>query len=235
MMTWYEIWQKKGSNQNSSKKELVDLIALDGFDTGHGSMDEQKWNMMINLIKQKIYFKNDDNIVEIGCGAGAFLFPFYEENKYKIIGIDYSVGLLDIAKKIMPKANFVCAQANKLPLERESCNITLCNSVFHYFSDLDYAKQTLLEILRVLKKGGECLILDINDLSKKDYAEKKRRDELGNEEYEKRYKDLSQIYYDKSWFENFAIENNLEFEIFDQDIPGYVNAQWRFNFYFKKL
>jgi SAM-dependent methyltransferase len=134
----------------------------------------------------------------------------------------------------MPKAHFICAEANSLSFNKDCFDIAISNSVFHYFPDYKYDNEVLLEIVRVLRPGGEGLILDINDLSKREYAENKRREDLGVEEYEKRYKDLPQMYYDKEWFEEFALKNNLEFEIFDQNIVGYDNSEWRFNFYFKK-
>jgi len=42
------------------------------------------------------------------------------------------------------------------------------------------------------------------------------------------------MYFEKGWFEEFAREHSLNFEIFDQGIPDYVNSQWRFNFFFEK-
>ena len=235
--TWYDIWLKKGSATKVDKKDtrkLLDLIKFDGFDSGGGVMTESFWLALIESVCKKINFKNGSNLIEIGCGAGAFLYPFYNRGTLNITGVDYSESLLKIAREAMPKAHFICAEANSLSFNKDSFDIAISNSVFHYFPDYKYAKEVLSEIVRVLRSGGEGLILDINDLSKKEYAENKRREELGVEEYEMRYKDLPQMYYDKKLFEEFASENKLEFEIFDQNIDGYTNSQWRFNFYFKK-
>jgi ubiquinone/menaquinone biosynthesis C-methylase UbiE len=237
-ITWRDIWLKKGSTVQTNgkeKQELINLIKFDGFDTGGGSVNEETWLKLVDLVEKKIQLKKNFNIIEVGCGAGAFLYPFYQQGIYNIYGIDYSESLIKIAKEVMPKANLICAEAKSLPFEKNLFDVVVSNSVFNYFPNEIYAKDVLFEILRVLKSGGECLLLDLNDLAKKDYAEKKRRDELGVEEYEKRYKNLSQMYYDKDWFKNFALQNNLEFEIFDQKITEYGNSEWRFNFYFKNL
>lgn len=235
--TWHDIWVKRGNAVNVDKKEtqqLLDLIKLDGFDSGGGVMTENFWLDLIDLTCKKIHFKDCSNLIEIGCGAGAFLYPFYSRGGLNIIGVDYSEPLLKIAREAMPKAHFICAEANSLSFNKDCFDIAISNSIFHYFPDYKYANEVLLEIVRVLRPGGEGLILDINDLSKREYAENKRRENLGVEEYEKRYKDLPQMYYNKEWFEEFALKNNLEFEIFDQNIVGYDNSEWRFNFYFKK-
>lgn len=237
-ISWHDIWLRKGQNIFSPKdvgQKLADLIKIDGFDTGVGEMTEQAWFDLVGIVKKKTNLGKGDKIIEIGCGAGAFLYPFYFQKIYQITGIDYSKSLIKIAKKVMPKANLICTEAKKLPFTQNFFDLVISNSVFNYFPDYKYAADTLMEILRVLKNEGECLLLDLNDLSKKDYAENKRREKLGKEEYEKRYKDLVQMYYDKNWFKDFALRNNLEFEIFDQRIVGYGNSEWRFNFYFKKL
>lgn len=235
--TWHEIWLKKGravTIDKNKNQQLIDLIKLDGFDTGGGAMTEQAWLELVGLVHQKINLKKNDNIIEIGCGAGAFLYPFYCEELYNITGIDYSDSLIEIAKKVMPKANLVCAEAKHLPFENTYFDMAISNSVFNYFPDYQYSEQVLMEILRVLKSGGSGALLDLNDLAKKEYAENARRQEMGVEKYNELYKDLHQLYYDKKWLSNLLKKLGVKFQIFDQDIKGYKNSLWRFNIIFEK-
>jgi SAM-dependent methyltransferase len=113
-------------------------------------------------------------------------------------------------------------------------DIILSNGVFHYFPNLDYAENTLKEILKVLKPGGKGVILDLNDIEKKEAYETYRRGKLELGEYERLYKDLKHLFFHKSWFEKFTNKYNLKYRIKDQSIPGYENSKFRFNFYFEK-
>jgi len=230
---WQGIWADKGKKLKKNI-ELIDLIRYDGFDTGVGNMTERSWRQLINLARKKLNIKKGNILLEIGCGSGAFIYPLYKKNKIKIVGIDYSHSLLKIAKKVMPKVTLKYGEANKLPFSNDYFDKVISNSVFNYFPNYQYTKKALLEILRVLKSGGQCLILDINDFSKQKYAEDTRRCNLGEKRYNELYKNLQQLYFKKEWFKSFAESHNLRFKIFDQNIKNYKNSEWRFNFYFKK-
>lgn len=233
MVNWNDIWIKKGNINLKDDLSLLDLIKADGFDLGGGVMTETKWLDMIEKVKKKTQLLSGNKILEVGCGSGAFLYPLYLEKKYNIFGVDYSTTLLELAKKVMPNASFFNTEASSLPFGDKYFDIIISNSVFNYFSDYNYAESVLKEILRVLKDGGRCQLLDLNDISKKEFAEKIRKKELGEEKYNELYKDLKQLYYDKNWFINFFEKNNIEFEISDQDIDGYKNSEWRFNVFFR--
>ena len=102
-------------------------------------------------------------------------------------------------------------------------------SVFHYFSNLDYAEQVLEEMIRVSKTNAQIAILDIPDLSKRDAAESYRQGQLSAGEYECLYADYQHFYYDKAWFALIAEQLKLTISLFDQELPGYGNAPYRFN------
>lgn len=96
---WKEIWSKRLIESDYTDL-LSELIRLDGFDGKTGKIELDSWNKYISFICEKIDVRKDDTIFEIGCGSGAFLYPFYREG-YKVEGVDYSPVLVDAAKKIM--------------------------------------------------------------------------------------------------------------------------------------
>ncbi len=93
MSTWLEIWNKRTADSeilssNEIRKIFAELKRANGFDVINGGLSI---NALINQyedIKQNfsLYFKDKDfskikSIYEIGCGSGANLFLFQQENK----------------------------------------------------------------------------------------------------------------------------------------------------------
>ncbi len=229
MKRWWEIWSK---DKIISKEIplLQNLIYADGFDSAIGHIDEKDWDKYIEKIKEIINIDSALSIYEIGCGAGAFLYPFYSKG-HKVGGIDYSESLLSIARNIMPNAKLVQDEAINLNIE-EKYDIVFSNSVIFYFPSLLYAKSVIEKMC--LKANKKVIILEIPDLAKKGECEKYRRSSIGLESYEKKYTGLNHIYFEKSWFEQIAREHNYDIIIKDQFIENYSNSKFRFNVFMTK-
>ena len=101
------------------------------------------------------------------------------------------------------------------------------NSVFFYFPNEAYAEKVIDKMLK--KTKSKVVILDVNDKDKKYIAEKKRRNMLSQSEYEKKYKDLQHLYYNKQFFIDIAIKYNYKIKIFKQKIYNYSANFYRFN------
>ena len=100
---WKDIWERKGKDIDYSSLTLSDLISIDGFDSSGKALDAENW---IEYAKHVCMTINDVNnrksILEIGCGAGAFLkaMESFLNKETNIYGIDYSQNLINIAKHI---------------------------------------------------------------------------------------------------------------------------------------
>lgn len=229
MDRWRDIWNKRKPLNKSSL--LQSLIAADGFDSGAGEILEANWLRYVEWIITVLEIKKSDSIFEIGCGAGAFLYPFWKRG-YKIMGVDRSKALIDIATNVMPDAPFSVCDANEISLD-EKYDYVVSNGVFHYFPDLGYAEQVLFKMLgKAVKK---VMICDVPNLASKEQAEEFRRSELPPGEYEAKYKGLEHLYYSKNWFQEKPAEHNCHLEIFDQNINDYGNNDFRFNVVISKL
>lgn len=74
-MIWEEIWNKREISHEYNGLEK--LLRADGFDSGAGKISIDRWIEYTEYIKQEIDIQPSDSIFEVGCGCGAFLYPYY--------------------------------------------------------------------------------------------------------------------------------------------------------------
>lgn len=229
---WKKIWERKG-NEASGEIELADIIAIDGFDTGAGAFSVNSWVSFVKEVQQHLNIKEKQKILEVGCGAGAFLLPMSHAN-IEVFGIDYSRSLVALCSKIMPLGVFKVAEAKTIPFEDSFFDAIISNSVFQYFESLSYAENVVNEMARALKSTGCIALLDVNDAAKKYEYESIRRAKLGNDEYDTLYENLTHQFYKKEWFEAIANRLNVQCVIQDQNIIGYENSKFRYNVFLSR-
>jgi len=221
---WINIWNKeKGIEDKLST--LQRLIFLDGFDSETGRISEQIWLNYVQEITYRLEIKENDSIYDVGCGSGAFLYPFYQKG-HDVGGIDYSETLIKYAQNAMSSTALLNNEAINLDIENKY-DYVISNSVFFYFNNLEYAKRVIEKM--IIKANKKIAIFDIPDLAKKNESEKYRRSTLPEGEYEAKYEDLAHLYYEKEWFINITESFGHKIEIFDQIIENYGNNKFRFN------
>jgi len=223
MDNWKQIWNKRKIEHGDDT--LLSLIKLDGFDEGAGEISQVNWIEYVNWIRSKLAIDEADSIFEVGCGGGAFIYPFYKMG-HKVAGIDYSSSLIINIQKAIPEMDFRCCEAIKLDVSNKF-DIAISNSVFQYFESYEYAKSVINKMVSKVKK--KIAILDISDIDMKNDAEKLRKGALGEEEYENKYSGLNHLFYDKTFFIDTAKQLNCATEIFPQNIEQYGNNPFKFN------
>ena len=80
MADWKEIWSRT-RQLPAEKQDLQFLIEADGFNSGAGKIAAPDWLAYIEYVTQLARIAPDDSIYEIGCGSGAFLYPFYQNER----------------------------------------------------------------------------------------------------------------------------------------------------------
>ena len=227
MSKWKEIWNK---DERINKIILESLIKADGFDSGAGSFSVDDWLTYTDKFYKLLDIKVTDSIYDIGCGSGAFVYPLYLTS-HKVGGVDYSMSLIKLANTIFNNNNFVEDEAINLN-NSDKYNIVVSHSVFHYFKDLDYAKNVIEHMIN--KATDKIAIFDINDKSKENEYHKIRMDSMNHQEYIEKYKGLEHMFYDKRWFIDIAKEFDMKINIFDQTFEKYSNSKLRFNVIMEK-
>ena len=228
---WFKIWEKKGHNLKNSKIEKI--IEADGFSSALGTFNKQNWFRYIKTIFSEIKIKKNSEILEYGCGAGAFLSFFYDK-KYSLNGIDFSKSLIRKGKKYFPKIKFYCGEISKIDFIDKKFDLIFSHSVFHYFNDYQYAKSLIKKMLSKLKNNGYICILDVPDKEKEQIFKKRLISEIGIKEYKKKYGVYTHLFYKKSFFRILAKKYNLKIKIYNQNFKFYKNSEYRYNIFFKR-
>ena len=115
----------------------------------------------------ELYGKKDiEKIVDVACGTGDMIL-FWQQvakengiNLKNIIGIDPSVGMMEVGKKKLPDVEFIEAYATQMPLIDKSADII---SISYGIRNVVQRQEAFDEIARVLKKDG---LVVINEFTK---------------------------------------------------------------------
>jgi len=227
MDNWKKIWNK---DDRINSIILESLLKADGFDTGSGSFTLGDWQEYTQEHFKKLDINSGSTIYDVGSGSGAFLYSLYLL-KYSVGGLDYSARLIHLAKTIMPNSDFTCDEAININTNK-TYDFIVSHSVFHYFKDLDYAKDVLVKMIQ--KSNKKIAIFDINDKAKENQYHQIRMANMDKQEYKEKYKGLEHLFYEKNWFKEIAKEFCLKISIFDQTFENYSNSSLRFNVIMEK-
>lgn len=87
---------------------------------------EKKW-----LDKAVTYLSKGSQVLDLGCGTGTPMIPYFLEKCFGVTGVDGSVKLIALAKSRYPNADFIILDMRDLNLNRKFDLIIAWNSLFH--------------------------------------------------------------------------------------------------------
>ena len=93
-----------------------------------------------------------DSVIDLGCGTGyhcSHLQALYPNAR--VTGVDLSAAMLAYAAAEYPQGNWLCADAEDLPLEDSSQCLVFSNFALQWCEDLN---QLAAQLYRILKPGG---------------------------------------------------------------------------------
>ena len=221
MNNWRRIWEGRGLDSDSAVS-LETVMELDGF----SATDPGDWVAGIERIRARMGAQASDSIFDVGCGAGAFLYPLRHQFHHVVGGIDYSEALVAVAQRAMPGMPFAVEEARRLDVD-ERYDFVVAHSTFQYFPSVAYAEDVLRRMIAKSRKA--VAVLDVNDATREEDYLAVRRGSLPEGEYEQRYRGLDHLFYTRAWFDDFARGAGMVAEVFEQDIPTYVTPGLRFN------
>jgi ubiquinone/menaquinone biosynthesis C-methylase UbiE len=114
----------------------------------------QRW---LDLVARDAGPAPDSLIVDAGCGTGRFCEPLAERFSARVLGVDPSGQMLEVARKktTSGRVEFRWASADHLPLAPGEADMVFLSMVFHHLPD---ARAAAHEFRRVLRSGGHVCV-----------------------------------------------------------------------------
>ena len=122
-------------------------------------------NRVIRRFLEQIPFREDGDILEIGCGSGRWCRRLSQFPHSRIIGLDISCHMLKNNKKLYGKhLDFLCASASALPLKSETFDLLFSVAVIHHLPPSDQ-ESAVREIRRVLRRGRYFFMVESTEVN----------------------------------------------------------------------
>lgn len=116
---------------------------------------ENNFKEQKRVVKDYFYGRENNKIIDVGCGTGEFS-VFFDPKNYT--GIDVEIAYIEYAKKNY-QGEFLAVDATKLPFADQSFDTAVILGVLHHLPD-DKCVQIFNEMKRVLKNGAGVLVLE---------------------------------------------------------------------------
>jgi SAM-dependent methyltransferase len=100
-------------------------------------------------------------VLDVGCGTGVLAERLLIEG-YDVTGADPFEAMLEVMRKRDPRLKTVHAPGQDLPFPDDTFDLTYCVAVMHHVADPKDVRDTLAEMCRVTKPGGQVLVWDHN-------------------------------------------------------------------------
>jgi ubiquinone/menaquinone biosynthesis C-methylase UbiE len=133
-------------------KDLYNKFALE-YHAKRNSFKESFYNTFIELPAISALVKEvvrNKKVLDLGCGTGIFTKKIHEWEG-KVIGIDFSEAMINIAKDESPLIEFYILDAERTNFPDNEFDIVTNSLMIHYFDDLN---NLFREINRILKQNG---------------------------------------------------------------------------------
>jgi SAM-dependent methyltransferase len=100
-------------------------------------------------------------VLDVGCGTGTLAARLAAAG-FTVIGLDPSQGMLDVMAESAPAVERVRGEGSELPFEDETFDVAITVAALHHVADPDDVRATLVEMVRVLRPGGQIVVWDHN-------------------------------------------------------------------------
>ncbi len=109
----------------------------------------------------KAHVPAGSTILDVGCGTGVLAERLLREG-YDVTGADPFDQMLDHLRARDPRLKAVHAPGQNLPFADGTFDFTCCVAVMHHVADEQDVRDTLVEMVRVTKPGGQVMVWDHN-------------------------------------------------------------------------
>jgi ubiquinone/menaquinone biosynthesis C-methylase UbiE len=144
-------------------KEIYENIALSG-DERTTACDYHLRDLEIDLALQII--RDRDRVLDVGCGPGVALRAYAARRRIEAHGLDYAENMVEFARRRTAEATpalnieFRHASVLQLPYGDAGFDVVTSSRCLMALLDWELQKQALVEIHRVLKPGGQLVLME---------------------------------------------------------------------------
>ncbi|WP_419770474.1 MAG: bifunctional demethylmenaquinone methyltransferase/2-methoxy-6-polyprenyl-1,4-benzoquinol methylase UbiE [Candidatus Marinarcus sp.] len=125
---------------------------------------DKTWRNKACHLAYSFYDKKEiEKVIDVACGTGDMIDYWQKTSKKahiklnKIVGVDPSVGMMNVAKQKLPDVEFIESGAASMPFEENSADII---SISYGIRNVVERQKAFDEFARVLKKDGLLVILE---------------------------------------------------------------------------
>ncbi len=165
----------------------------------------EKIAVMLRTINNGLDLCSDHDLVDLGCGGG-WILNMLSSRARSGIGLDFSGNMLKNACGLIPRERLVQGSIGRLPFKPGSFDRALCYFVLINMTDDRDVERSILDMARVVKKGGRLLIGQLPD-------------KAGSADYDRakvEYLDFCRQHYNLG--ESFRDKNRIPQKLFDVPI-----------------
>ena len=122
-----------------------------GFLSGRGPNREKTERVASNILS-RVGVIPGRVVVDVGCGDGTFLGLCPDAERIGVLSTDEEANRV---RSECPNLKILNGQVqHRLPLDDHIADLTVCNGVLLLLADVDEARQAVLELARITKRGG---------------------------------------------------------------------------------
>lgn len=104
--------------------------------------------------------KFDDAILDYGCGQGRLCNELSQHGYTNVLGVDFSSGMIEEAKKRYPTLRFSTIDGTTLPYKNDSFQVALLFAVLTCVVSEEIQNNIVNELRRVIAPGGVLVVSD---------------------------------------------------------------------------
>lgn len=218
---WLETWSEKASRLADAPLHVVD---------GYQFMSADAYARMVRAVVAPMGLSAGQRLVEVGCGAGAFLAAVERGvPDIELHGIDISPAMVDLAARRLPHGHFRQGDIRDLRAVPDAAyDHAAAFAVLCYLDSLTQATRALDELLRIVRPGGCVVLGDTSD------ARHRRRSEAFLEQAWATAEIPAYQYFEPEWFAAYARERGATLVVTPMatlDLPEYAPRRFRFSVY----
>ncbi|PIV50596.1 hypothetical protein CO115_01840 [Candidatus Falkowbacteria bacterium CG_4_9_14_3_um_filter_36_9] len=140
--------------------KLLEIVKRNYEEIADDFNETRKKYLWPELIKLADMVKDDDRILDIGCGNGRLVKTFKDKNVW-YLGVDASEKLINVAKKKLKAANFQFKIADIFDLDKiinKKFDYVFCIAVLHHIPGKDLRILALKQLKNKIKPDGKIIL-----------------------------------------------------------------------------